>query len=256
MFSWPGLHPRAQPKSDIRLVDVTPTILDVMGIDFDPTDMDGEGVSLPLAGASTSAQRRTAMRRDDMPIREHAVRSASTRSRCSVAGTWRTRSGKARFPRTSRWGCRLTSWVIIATSRSRGGRAVTSRSPIRSPSASSRRTVSCLVRPTLRSKSRGMTTIKAIAGPVTLIDAVPEVPSTEAVISACPGACAVTTPSSDTEATSGARLDQAMLRLGTGIPLAVSGAAVSCTCPPMGSAALVGSTSVRYVPSPVGTWIV
>jgi arylsulfatase A-like enzyme len=35
VFSWPGLQPRAQPKTIFRLVDVLPTVLEVMDIDFD-----------------------------------------------------------------------------------------------------------------------------------------------------------------------------------------------------------------------------
>jgi hypothetical protein len=47
IFSWPGLRSTAQLQS-IRLVDVLPTILTVMGIDFDEADMDGEAVRLPV----------------------------------------------------------------------------------------------------------------------------------------------------------------------------------------------------------------
>jgi hypothetical protein len=47
VFSWPGLRPRAM-QEEIRLVDVLPTILDVMGIDFEPSSMDGEAIPLPL----------------------------------------------------------------------------------------------------------------------------------------------------------------------------------------------------------------
>jgi predicted AlkP superfamily phosphohydrolase/phosphomutase len=31
----------------MRLVDVMPTILKIMGIDYDPADLDGEAVKLP-----------------------------------------------------------------------------------------------------------------------------------------------------------------------------------------------------------------
>jgi hypothetical protein len=47
IFSWPGLEARALSKEQIRLVDVLPTILTAMDIDFDPNDMDGEAVPLP-----------------------------------------------------------------------------------------------------------------------------------------------------------------------------------------------------------------
>jgi arylsulfatase A-like enzyme len=49
VFSWPGLKSRAVPKEAIRLVDVLPTILTVMDIDFDENDMDGEAIPLPPA---------------------------------------------------------------------------------------------------------------------------------------------------------------------------------------------------------------
>jgi hypothetical protein len=47
IFSWPGLRSRAQLQS-IRSVDVLPTILTVMGIDFEKADMDGEAVPLTV----------------------------------------------------------------------------------------------------------------------------------------------------------------------------------------------------------------
>ncbi|MGH2658698.1 MAG: alkaline phosphatase family protein [Actinomycetota bacterium] len=47
-FSWPGLQSGALPKVNIRLVDVLPTILTVMGIPFNADDLDGEAVPLPL----------------------------------------------------------------------------------------------------------------------------------------------------------------------------------------------------------------
>jgi hypothetical protein len=46
VFSWPGLQPRAMGQ-EIRLVDVLPTILEVMGIPFDPGSFDGTAVPLP-----------------------------------------------------------------------------------------------------------------------------------------------------------------------------------------------------------------
>jgi arylsulfatase A-like enzyme len=48
VFSWPGLHPRAQPKTDFRLVDVLPTVLNVMDIEYDEDDMDGRAIPLTL----------------------------------------------------------------------------------------------------------------------------------------------------------------------------------------------------------------
>jgi Type I phosphodiesterase / nucleotide pyrophosphatase len=47
VFAWPGLDAteRAEP---MRLVDVLPTILTTMEIDFDPADLDGEAIELPV----------------------------------------------------------------------------------------------------------------------------------------------------------------------------------------------------------------
>ena len=48
IFSWPGLE--STPRSEqMRLVDVLPTILTTMDIDFDPADMDGEAIELPVS---------------------------------------------------------------------------------------------------------------------------------------------------------------------------------------------------------------
>jgi len=46
IFSWPGLK-AAEPNQPMRLVDVLPTILTTMNIDFDPADLDGEAIRLP-----------------------------------------------------------------------------------------------------------------------------------------------------------------------------------------------------------------
>jgi len=46
VFSWPGLEATA-PTDQMRLVDVLPTILTAMDIDFDPADMDGKAIELP-----------------------------------------------------------------------------------------------------------------------------------------------------------------------------------------------------------------
>ncbi|MGQ0669491.1 MAG: alkaline phosphatase family protein [Actinomycetota bacterium] len=47
VFSWPGLRSR-ELRAEIRLVDVLPTILTVMGIDFDAGDLDGHALLPPL----------------------------------------------------------------------------------------------------------------------------------------------------------------------------------------------------------------
>jgi arylsulfatase A-like enzyme len=45
IFSWPGLEASARPEP-LRLVDVLPTVLTAMGIEYDPADLDGEAVKL------------------------------------------------------------------------------------------------------------------------------------------------------------------------------------------------------------------
>jgi arylsulfatase A-like enzyme len=47
VFSWPGLQATA-PADPMRLVDILPTILTAMDIEFDPAAMDGEAISLPI----------------------------------------------------------------------------------------------------------------------------------------------------------------------------------------------------------------
>jgi arylsulfatase A-like enzyme len=46
VFYGPGIGSK-DPKAEMRLVDVMPTILETMGIDYDPADLDGEAVKLP-----------------------------------------------------------------------------------------------------------------------------------------------------------------------------------------------------------------
>jgi len=48
IFSWPGLAP-STPSTALRSVDILPTILDAMGIAYDPTSVDGRAFSLPFA---------------------------------------------------------------------------------------------------------------------------------------------------------------------------------------------------------------
>ena len=48
VFSWPGLK-AAAPSGEMRLVDMLPTILTTMGIDFDPATMDGKAIQLPVS---------------------------------------------------------------------------------------------------------------------------------------------------------------------------------------------------------------
>ena len=42
----PGIGSK-DPNREMRLVDVLPTILTTMGVDYDPDDLDGEAVKLP-----------------------------------------------------------------------------------------------------------------------------------------------------------------------------------------------------------------
>jgi arylsulfatase A-like enzyme len=46
IFSGPGVGAQDSNRQ-IRHVDVLPTILESMGIDYDPADLDGEAVKLP-----------------------------------------------------------------------------------------------------------------------------------------------------------------------------------------------------------------
>jgi arylsulfatase A-like enzyme len=46
VFYGPGIGSK-DPNREMRLVDVLPTILETMGIDYDPADLDGEAVKLP-----------------------------------------------------------------------------------------------------------------------------------------------------------------------------------------------------------------
>lgn len=50
VFSWPGLNGHVSPSTQIRSVDILPTILRLMGVAPDPAHpMDGRAVSVPLA---------------------------------------------------------------------------------------------------------------------------------------------------------------------------------------------------------------
>jgi Type I phosphodiesterase / nucleotide pyrophosphatase len=46
VFYGPGIGSK-DPNREMRLVDVMPTILEIMGIDYEPADLDGEAVKLP-----------------------------------------------------------------------------------------------------------------------------------------------------------------------------------------------------------------
>ena len=48
IFVGPGVGAK-DPNRRMRLVDVTPTVRDLMGIDYDPADFDGEAVKMPKA---------------------------------------------------------------------------------------------------------------------------------------------------------------------------------------------------------------
>ena len=45
IFAGPGVGPK-DPNGEMRLVDVTPTVLDLMEIEYDPSDFDGHAVNL------------------------------------------------------------------------------------------------------------------------------------------------------------------------------------------------------------------
>jgi hypothetical protein len=47
IFSWEGLRDGFRPRTEMRSVDILPTILSLMGIPFDPASMDGRAVQLP-----------------------------------------------------------------------------------------------------------------------------------------------------------------------------------------------------------------
>jgi predicted AlkP superfamily phosphohydrolase/phosphomutase len=48
IFAGPGVGAK-DPNREMRLVDVTPTVLDLMEIEYDPADFDGKAVKLPKA---------------------------------------------------------------------------------------------------------------------------------------------------------------------------------------------------------------
>src|SRR5206468_1309379 len=89
--------------------------------------------------------------------------------------------------------------------------------------------VSCNVDPTFTLARAGVTVTDATGTTVTVIAAVPLLPSLVAVIVAVPTATADTRPLADTVATAGALLDHAMLRPVRTLPAASWGVVVGCT---------------------------
>src|SRR6266566_602375 len=109
------------------------------------------------------------------------------------------------------------------------------------PLASSGVAVSCCVAPTRIVALVGLKLTDA-TGTMTVIAALPLLPSLAAVMLAVPAASAVTSPLPFTVATPGASLDQVIVRPESGLPLAWSGVAVSCWVPPTTIVAAVGLT--------------
>src|SRR6266568_4718312 len=109
------------------------------------------------------------------------------------------------------------------------------------PLASSGVAVSCCVPPTRIVALVGLKLTDA-TGTMTVIAALPLLPSLAAVMLAVPAASAVTSPLPFTVATPGASLDQVIVRPESGLPLASSGVAVSCWVPPTTIVAAVGLT--------------
>src|SRR6266568_4036511 len=109
------------------------------------------------------------------------------------------------------------------------------------PLASSGVAVSCCVPPTRIVALVGLKLTDA-TGTMTVIAALPLLPSLVAVMVAVPAASAVTSPLPFTVATPGASLDQVIVRPESGLPLASSGVAVSCWVPPTTIVAAVGLT--------------
>src|SRR6266516_4843244 len=109
------------------------------------------------------------------------------------------------------------------------------------PLASSGVAVSCCVAPTRIVALVGLKLTDA-TGTMTVIAALPLLPSLAAVMLAVPAASAVTSPLPFTVATPGASLDQVIVRPESGLPLASSGVAVSCWVPPTTIVAAVGLT--------------
>src|SRR6266567_243891 len=109
------------------------------------------------------------------------------------------------------------------------------------PLASSGVAVRCSVPPTRIVALVGLKLTDA-TGTMTVIAALPLLPSLVAVMFAEPTATPGTSPFAFTVATLGASLDQVIVRPESGLPLASSGVAVSCWVPPTKIVAAVGLT--------------
>src|SRR6266516_6798538 len=109
------------------------------------------------------------------------------------------------------------------------------------PLASSGVAVSCCVAPTRIVALVGLKLTDA-TGTMTVIAALPLLPSLAAVMLAVPAASAVTSPLPFTVATPGASLDQVIVRPESGLPLASSSVAVSCCVAPAYIDAVAGLT--------------
>src|SRR6266568_3586265 len=109
------------------------------------------------------------------------------------------------------------------------------------PLASSGVAVSCSVPPTRIVALVGLKLTDA-TGTMTVIAALPLLPSLAAVMLAVPAASAVTSPLPFTVATPGASLDQVIVRPESGFPLASSSVAVSCCVAPAYIDAVAGLT--------------
>jgi len=110
------------------------------------------------------------------------------------------------------------------------------------PFASLSVAVSCCVCPACTLAAAGLTVTEATGTPVTVMLAVPLLPSLVAVIVAEPTAPAVTSPPPSTVATDVLLLDQVTTRPDSGLPLASFGVAVSCTVCPVATLAEAGAT--------------
>ena len=96
------------------------------------------------------------------------------------------------------------------------------------PAASRALAASCCVPPTTRLAVAGLTLTAATGTGVTVMDALPVIPSTVAVSVAVPAATAVTSPVAETLTTAGALLLHATARPVSTFPLASWALAVSC----------------------------
>src|SRR5882762_909135 len=116
--------------------------------------------------------------------------------------------------------------------------------PVRVPPAESRVAAeSCCVAPTARLADAGLTVTVATGTVVTVMAALPVLPSLVAVTVADPAATAVTRPLALTAATAGALLAQVTMRPLRGAPLESWGAAASCKVAPSRRLATVGVTT-------------